>query len=84
MGDSQPMRTRGVKVMDTVLDAVQLDWLIVGSHECPDEEAERRYVSTFFRVPHRPWGADRAFVLPVVVRRSRRRVFFSQESGLHL
>ncbi len=84
MGDSQPMRTRGVKVMDTVLDTVQLDWLIVGSHECPDEAAEQRYVSTFFRVPHRPWGAAQAFVQPVVVRRSRRRVFFSQESGLHI
>ena len=78
------MRTRGVKVLDAVLDTRQLDWLIVRSHECPDEEAERHYMSTFFRIPHRPWGGARAFVHPVEVRRSRRRVFFSQESGLHL
>ena len=78
------MRTRGVKVLDAVLYTGQLDWLIVRTHECPDEEAEQHYMLTFFRVPHNPWGADRAFVRPVVVRRSRRRVFFSQESGLHL
>jgi hypothetical protein len=78
------MRTRGVKVLDAVLDTVQVDWLIVRTHECPDEEAEQHYVSAFFRIPHNPWGADRAFVHSVVVRRSHRRVFFSQESGLNL
>ena len=79
-----PMRTRGVKVLDAELATRQVDWLIVRIHECPDEEAEQRYMSAFFRIPHSPWGAARAFVRPVVVRRSNRRVFFSQESGLHL
>ena len=83
MKDSNSMRTRGVKTLDT-LGTGQLDWLIVRSHECPDEKAEQTYTATFFRVPHNPWGATRAFVDPVVVRRSSRRVFFSQESGLHL
>lgn len=78
------MLTRGVRVLDSVLDTRQLDWLIVRAHECPDEEAEQHYTSAFFRVPHRPWGASRAFVHPVVVRRSHRRVFFLQESGLRL
>ena len=78
------MRTRGMKVLDAELHSRQLDWLIVKTYECPDEEAEREYMSAFFRVPHNPWGANRAFVRPVVVRRSRRRVFFSQESGPHL
>ena len=78
------MRTRGVRVLDAVLDHLQFDWLIVRADECPDEEAEQHYTSTFFRVPHSPWGASRAFVHPVVVRRSHRRVFFKQESGTHL
>ena len=76
------MRTRGVKMLDSVLQMNQLDWLVVSRHECPDGVTERRIVSAQFRVPHEPWGASRAYVQPVRVRRSCRRVLFRQESGI--
>ncbi len=76
------MRTRGVKVCDPVLAADQLDWFVVSTTECPDTEAEQRVINAYFRRPHGPWGGKRAFVLPVTVRRSRRRVLFCQRSGL--
>jgi len=76
------MRTQGVKVLDPVLETSQLDWLVVSIGECPDEAAERRVARRHFRVPHGPWGPEMAFVQPVVIRRSRRRVLFCQKSGL--
>lgn len=76
------MRTYGVKVLDPVLRTSQLDWLVVSIQECPDEHAERRLVLAQFRVPHEPWGSQRAYVRPVRVRRSRRRILFRQESGI--
>ena len=76
------MRTRGVKHLDHVLDNGQIDWMIVSAKECPDEHTEQKIAACYFRVPHEPWGADRAFVLPVTVRRSQRRVIFYQRSGL--
>lgn len=78
------MRTRGVKVFDPVSELNQLDWLIVSVDECPDDEAERFVIATHFRVPHEPWGPDQAFVHPVAIRRTRRRILFCQESGLAL
>jgi hypothetical protein len=78
------MRTRGVKVFDPVLQTRQLDWLVVSICECPNRAAERHVVSAHFRIPHEPWGSEGAFVQPVRIRRSRRRVLFRQESGLSL
>jgi len=78
------MRTRGVKVMDPVAETTQVDWMVIPAHECPDPQTERHLIEKHFRVPHEPWGGELAFVQPVVVRRSRRRVLFCQESGLHL
>jgi hypothetical protein len=78
------MKTRGVKVFDAVLQTGQLDWLVVSAEECPNQAAERHVVSAHFRVPHAPWGPDRAFVQPVRIRRGRRRVLFRQESGIGL
>jgi hypothetical protein len=78
------MRTRGVKVFDPIAETDQLDWLVVPVDECPNEDAERFVITTHFRVPHEPWGSEQAFVREVVVRRSRRRVLFFQESGLRL
>jgi len=75
------MRSRGVKVLDPVLDHSQIDWLVVSVAECPDAVAEARIISSFFRKPHGPWGPGRAFVCHVEIRRSRRRVLFRQESG---
>ena len=78
------MRTRGVKVFDRVLQIRQVDWLVIPVMDCPDEAAERWVVCRHFRIPHGPWGSDHAFVRPVTVRRSRRRVLFRQESGVAL
>ena len=76
------MRTRGVKLLDPVLETIQIDWLVVPTRECRDSRDERRLISRHFRLPHEPWGSSRAFVMPVCIRRSSRRVLFSQQSGL--
>jgi hypothetical protein len=78
------MRTYGVKVFDYVLDSNQVQWIVLPSRECPDHHAESRIIQSQFRVPHEPWGAPPAFVHPVIVRRSRRRVLFYQQSGVEL
>ncbi len=75
------MRTRGVKILDPVLQSSQVDWLVVRVEECRDEVTEQRLIAAHFRIPHLPWGSDRTFVAPVEIRRSRRRVLFCQESG---
>jgi len=75
------MRTRGVKLLDPVLDTLQIDWLVVPAEQCGPGE-EDQWISSHFRKPHGPWTPSRAFVLPVCVRRSRRRVLFWQQSGL--
>jgi hypothetical protein len=76
------MRTCGVKLLDPVLDTSQIDWLVVPAQDCRSVEDEWRLISRHFRKPHEAWGPCRAFVMPVRVRRSRRRVLFSQQSGL--
>jgi hypothetical protein len=75
------MRSRGVKVLDPVLDHSQIDWLFVSVEDCPDAAAEARIITAYFRKPHGPWGPGRAFVSHVEIRRSRRRVLFRQRSG---
>lgn len=75
------MRTRGVKLLDPMFESTQIDWLVVPAKECRNDQDEGRLISTHFRKPHEPWGNSRAFVQPVRIRRSRRRVLFSQESG---
>jgi len=76
------MRTRGVKLLDPTLETIQIDWLIVPILECRSVEDESRLISRHFRKPHEPWTPTRAFVMPVCIRRSRRRVLFLQQSGL--
>ena len=73
--------TRGVKLIDAV-ETLQLDWLVVPASVCPDKTAEQQVAGRYFRKPHKPWGPSLAFVMPVRVRRGRRRVLFCQESGL--
>lgn len=75
------MRTRGVKLLDPVLENAQIDWLLVSAEKCRDAQEEWELVSRHFRKPHEAWGHTGAFVQPVCVRRSRRRVLFSQYSG---
>jgi hypothetical protein len=78
------MRTCGIKLLDSVLGTVQVDWLVVPVEECRDSVSETRLVRTHFRQPHEPWGHRGAFVMPVCIRRSRRRVLFFQQSGIEL
>jgi hypothetical protein len=76
------MRTSGVKLLDPVLEHLQIEWLLVTADECRDIQAEECFISRYFRKPHEPWGASGAYVSPVRIRRSRRRVLFWQQSGL--
>jgi hypothetical protein len=76
------VKTQGSKVVDPILETEVLQWLVVPVHECPDEASERRIAAAHFRIPHHPWGVLRAFVRPVQIRRSRRRVLFRQQSGI--
>jgi hypothetical protein len=76
------MRTQGVKLLDPVAETRQTDWMVLSTRECPDHTAEERVAALHFRRPHEPWGSERAFVQPVTVRRSSRRVLFIQDSGL--
>jgi len=78
------MRMQGIKVLDRVLETAQVHWLLVMVEECPDEAAERRLIETHFVVPHTAWTTPRAFVEPVLVRRTRTRVLFRQHSGITL
>lgn len=75
------MRTRGVKLLDPVFESAQVDWLFVSADECRGVQEESELVSRHFRKPHEPWGHTQAFVQPVCIRRSSRRVLFSQHSG---
>jgi hypothetical protein len=79
---SAAMRTQGIKVLDPVMELCQIEWLVLPVEKCRDADAEQKVIHSYFRRPHEPWGPERAFVLPVRVRRSRRRVLFRQESGL--
>jgi hypothetical protein len=76
------MRTSGVKLLDPVLEQVQVEWLIVPAEDCRSQQDEELVIRSHFRRPHEPWGGNGAFVMPVRVRRSRRRVLFSQQLGL--
>lgn len=75
------MVTQGARILDHPRGSRQIDWMVVPIEQCPDDAAERRVVASHFRIPHEPWAPCLAFVRPVVIRRSRRRVFFAQESG---
>jgi hypothetical protein len=63
-------------------EQIEETWLVVSVQQCRDSADEGRLISRHFRKPHEPWGPSRAFVMPVRVRRSQRRVLFSQQSGL--
>jgi len=76
------MKTSGVKRLDPVLETVQIDWLVVPVEECRGAQDEWRWVASYFRKPHEAWAPSRAFVLPVRIRRGRRRVLFLQQSGV--
>jgi len=78
------MKTQGVKVLDPALQTEQLEWLVLSSSQCPDSATEQRIIMNYFRAPHSPWGSVRAFVRPVQIRRSRRRVLFLQRYGVVL
>ena len=65
------MRTRGVKLLDPLIETFQIDWLLLPVAECPREEDEIRVISSQFRKPHKPWGhSSGSESRPVCVRRS--------------
>lgn len=76
------MRMQGVKLLDPLAWTSQVEWLVVRAEDCPDQDAESRIIVSYFRKAHEPWSPVPAFVRPVQIRRSRRRVLFCQESGL--
>ena len=78
------MRSNGVKVSDPLGETGQVEWMVVSADQCPDASAEGQIISRYFRRPHEPWPPAQAFVEPVEVRRSRRRVLFRQRSGLNV
>jgi len=78
------MKTQGIKVVDPTLETELLEWLVVPVRDCPDTASEERIITRYFRVVHNSWGVLRAFVRPVQIRRSRRRVLFCQCSGIDL
>ncbi len=75
------MRSNGLILSDPMGDTGQVEWLVVPAEECPDATAEGEIIRQYFRRPHEPWPPAQAFVEPVVVRRSRRRVLFRQRFG---
>lgn len=75
------MRKSGTKQLD---DVRQIDWLIVPAGRCPDQSTLDSLIARYFRIPHGPSGNDLTFVQEVRIRRSRRRILFHQESGVHL
>ncbi len=74
------MRKFGTKQLD---DIRQIDWLIVPSNRCSSQSMVENLIACHFRIPHEPSGNDQTFVQEVVIRRSRRRILFRQESGVH-
>ncbi len=78
------MKTHGSKVLDPICETRVLEWLVVPTRECPDAASETKIATKYFRMPHPSSGSLRAFVRPVEVRRSRRRVLFCQELGVDL
>ncbi len=74
------MRKSGIKQLD---DIRQIDWLIMPAERCPDQLTLDRLIARYFRIPHEPEGNDLTFVEEVRIRRSRRRILFRQESGVH-
>jgi hypothetical protein len=78
------MKTHGSKIIDPISETRVLDWLLVPAGECPDAVSETKIATRYFRTPHPSSGLLRAFVRPVEVRRSRRRVLFCQELGIDL
>ncbi len=77
------MRDRGIRILDYA-ETRQVRWLLASINECRDESTERRIIRSWFLLPHAAWSCPPAFVEPVVICRSRRRVLFRQQAGVLL
>ncbi|MGO9115366.1 MAG: hypothetical protein ACLP9L_39645 [Thermoguttaceae bacterium] len=75
------MRYQGVRVLDRA-ETQQLVWLLLSTVDCPNQSAERRVEDAYFLVPHGLWSWPAAFADQVSVRRTRRRILFSQRAGI--
>jgi hypothetical protein len=60
----------------------QLVWMLFSTVDCPDHRAERRVEEACFLVPHGLWSWPPAFADRVSIRRTRRRILFSQRAGV--
>jgi hypothetical protein len=78
------MWDHGIRVLDQFTETRQVQWLVVRASECIDHRAEERLARRHFPVPHAIWTWPPAFVEPVVIRRTRRRVLLCQRSGVGL
>lgn len=76
------MRTEGIRIVDRGVETRRIQWLVVSQKDCSDEVAEHRLALSHFLLPHARWNWPPAFVDPVVVRRTRRRVLLSQRAGV--
>jgi hypothetical protein len=77
------MRDRGIRILDHA-ETRQVRWLLVSVEDCRDETAERQIVRSCFPLAHAAWSWPPAFVGPVVICRTRRRVLFHQQAGIVL
>jgi hypothetical protein len=77
------MRDRGTRILDRA-ETRQVRWLVVSADDCPGESAEQKIIRGCFPVPHAAWTWPPAFVGPVLVYRTRRRVLFRQQAGILL
>jgi hypothetical protein len=77
------MREQGIRIIDDT-ETRQVRWRVVSARDCPDESAEQRIIHSSFPLPHAARGWPWAFVGPVVVRRTCRRVLLWQEAGILL
>ena len=75
------MTYQGAEWLD-VTEIRQVRWLMLPAEECPNQKAEQQLARQHFLVPHATWSWPRAFVRPVTVRRTRRRVLLSQQFGV--
>ena len=77
------MSDRGIRWID-IAETRQVLWLLVPVEDCPDQSSEERLTRSHFLVPHTTWSWPKAFVEPVSIVRTCRRVLFRQQLGIEL
>jgi hypothetical protein len=75
------MTYQGTRLLD-VTETHQMRWMMLPVRDCPNQQAEQRVAQQHFLVPHTIWSWPRAFVQPVTIRRTHRRVLLLQQFGV--